>query len=178
MFARRHLGLFAVLAAVALIAGSLVNGGIGDVTKAGRAPDPSIARVVSVVDGDTIRVRYVSGHVGPVRYIGVDTPETPPEGQAACFGENAARYNAALVENERVRLIQDRERRDRYGRLLAYVYRERDKLFVNAELVRRGYAQPLTIPPNVTYAKKFRALARAARSEGRGMWARCHSEEF
>jgi micrococcal nuclease len=173
MFARRHLGLFAVLAAVALLGGSLVNGGIGSVTKAGRAPDPSVARVVSVVDGDTIRVRYVSGHIGPVRYIGIDTPETPPDGQAACYGEPAARFNAGLVSGERVRLIQDRDRRDRYGRLLAYVYRERDRLFVNAELVRRGYAQPLTIPPNVTYAKKFRTLASQARSARRGLWAHC-----
>lgn len=176
MIARRHLGLFAALAGIALLAGSLINGGVGDVTKAGKAPDPAVARVVSVIDGDTIRVRYVSGHVGAVRYIGVDTPETPPDAPASCYGRPAASFNASLVNHERVRLVQDRERRDRYGRLLAYVYRERDRLFVNAELVRRGYAQPLTIPPNVTFARKFRSLAERARSAGLGLWSRCRTQ--
>ena len=67
----------------------------------------------------------------------------------------------------------DAERRDRYGRLLAYVYREPDGLFVNAKLVRRGYAQPLTIAPNVAHASEFRRLARSARRGGRGLWAAC-----
>ena len=72
-----------------------------------------------------------------------------------------------------MRLEFDAERRDRYGRLLAYVYREPDGLFVNAELVRRGYAQPLTIAPNVAHAAEFRRLARTARRGGRGLWAAC-----
>jgi micrococcal nuclease len=69
--------------------------------------------------------------------------------------------------------VRDVEPRDRYGRLLAYVYRVRDGLFVNAELARLGYAQPLSIPPDVRFADRFTALARRAREQGRGLWAAC-----
>jgi len=69
--------------------------------------------------------------------------------------------------------VGDAEARDRYGRMLAYVYRKRDGLFVNAELVRRGYAKPMTIPPNVAHALELRRLAKTARREGRGLWSRC-----
>jgi micrococcal nuclease len=72
-----------------------------------------------------------------------------------------------------VRLTLDVEPRDRYGRLLAYVHRRDDGLFVNAELVRRGYATTLTIPPNVRHAERFRTLAREARKAGRGLWSAC-----
>ena len=69
--------------------------------------------------------------------------------------------------------MRDVEPRDRYGRLLAYVYRGRDGLFVNAELARLGYAQPLTIAPDVRYAERFAALAGDARKHGRGLWSAC-----
>jgi micrococcal nuclease len=72
-----------------------------------------------------------------------------------------------------VRLRTDVERRDRYGRLLAYVYRASDGLFVNAELVRRGFATVLTVPPNVAHAGQFLRLGRAARAAGRGLWSAC-----
>jgi micrococcal nuclease len=78
-----------------------------------------------------------------------------------------------MLEGEAVRLRFDAERRDRYGRLLAYVYRARDGLFVNAELVRRGYAVTLTIPPNVAHATEFARLASSARRAGRGLWSAC-----
>jgi micrococcal nuclease len=74
-----------------------------------------------------------------------------------------------------VRLVLDIEHRDRFGRLLAYVYRADDGLFVNAELVRGGFARTLTIPPNVRYAARFAALARQARRAGRGLWSACPS---
>ena len=92
-----------------------------------------------------------------------------------CFAKRASAFNERLVDGERVRLVLDAEHRDRYGRLLAYVYRARDGLFVNAVLVRRGYAQPLTIPPNVAHAAEFRRLAAAARHAGRGLWSACES---
>jgi len=90
-----------------------------------------------------------------------------------CFGRAASAYNKRLLFGRSVRLVFDAERRDRYGRLLAYVYRRPDGLFVNAELVRRGFAQTLTIPPNVAHAAEFRALAGRARHDGRGLWAAC-----
>jgi micrococcal nuclease len=131
------------------------------------------ARVVRVVDGDTIRVDLPSGEEA-VRYIGIDTPESvKPGSPVECFAKRASAFNARLVEGERVRLVRDVEARDRYGRLLAYVYRARDGLFVNAELVRRGYATVATFPPNVAHEREFKRLARAARLSGRGLWSEC-----
>ena len=129
--------------------------------------------VVRVVDGDTIRVELPSGEEA-VRYIGIDTPESVKPGTPVeCFAKRASAFNERLVAGERVRLVRDVEERDRYGRLLAYVYRARDGLFVNAELVRRGYATVATFPPNVEHEREFRRLARRARMSGRGLWSEC-----
>jgi micrococcal nuclease len=126
-----------------------------------------------VVDGDTIRVQ-AEGREEAVRYIGVDTPESVQPGEPVeCFGKAAGAANRRLVEGERVRLVDDVEATDRYGRRLAYVYRARDGLFVNAELVRRGFATPLTVPPNVAHEAEFARLAREARRAGAGLWSRC-----
>jgi micrococcal nuclease len=152
-------------------------------TAAARSPDPapsapsssSSGRVTRVVDGDTIHV-MVGGRDEKVRYIGVDTPESVKPGTPVqCFAERASAFNTRLVAGERVRLVRDAEERDRYGRLLAYVYRARDGLFVNATLVTGGYAVPLTIAPNVAHAKEFRTLAATARRKGRGLWSSCRS---
>lgn len=136
--------------------------------------DGPTGEVVRVVDGDTIHVRLPGGARERVRYIGVDTPESVTPGMPVeCFAREAAARNARLVEGERVRLRTDLEQRDRFGRLLAYVYRVRDGLFVNAALVRDGYATPLTVPPNVAHADELRRLAREARAAGRGLWRAC-----
>ena len=127
------------------------------------------ATVVRVVDGDTIHVRFTA-RIAKVRYIGMDTPEThhPTRGEEA-GGREATAVNRRLVEGKTVQLELDVRERDRYGRLLAYVYV--DHLMVNAELVRLGYAQVMTIPPNVKYASLFVKLHREAREAGRGLWA-------
>jgi micrococcal nuclease len=138
-----------------------------------RRPESGPVRVVRVVDGDTIRVAMPSGEEA-VRYIGVDTPESvKPGSPVECFAKRASAFNERLVAGERVRLVRDVEERDRYGRLLAYVYRARDDLFVNAELVRRGYATVATFPPNVRHVALFRRLADRARMSDRGLWGRC-----
>jgi micrococcal nuclease len=157
-----------------LLAVVLVALGYGKVTGAGGSGTSSAARVVRVVDGDTI-VAAVGGRQERVRYIGVDTPETVKPGTPVqCFGKKASARNQALLPaGTRVRLETDAEERDRYGRLLAYVYRDDDGLFVNASLVRDGYATVLTIRPNVAHADQFTALARAARKAGRGLWNAC-----
>jgi micrococcal nuclease len=162
--------LTAVLAAaVVVVAGPALlrrvqDGGDGSGARSGAAV------VERVVDGDTIVLRGGER----VRYIGVDTPESVKPGTPVqCYAKAAGHANERLVEGQRVRLRYDAERRDRYGRTLAYVYRARDGLFVNAELVRRGYARVLTIPPDVRHARLFRQLAARARSGGRGLWDAC-----
>jgi micrococcal nuclease len=154
--------------------------GVAVYTAAAGSPDPapsaasaSSGRVTRVVDGDTIHV-MVGGREENVRYIGVDTPESrKPDTPVQCFARRAAAENARIVRGERVRLVFDVERRDRFGRLLAYVYRARDGVFVNAALVRGGFARTLTIPPNVRFAGRFAALAAEARRAGRGLWSAC-----
>lgn len=129
------------------------------------------ARVTRVVDGDTIEVE-LGGRHETVRYIGVDTPETvDPDKPVQCFGHEASDLNHRLVEGKRVELAFDAERRDTYGRLLAYVYLDGE--LVNAELARRGLARTLTIPPNDSLAPLFARLAAAAGRAGRGMWGTC-----
>jgi len=135
---------------------------------------PGLATVEQVVDGDTVSVR-LADRTERVRLLGIDTPEsvkadTPVE----CFAkEAAARLSALLPRHVAVRLVRDVEERDRYGRLLAYVYRQPDDLFVNLDLVRGGYAQLLTYPPNVAHADELRQAAGDARRAGRGLWSSC-----
>ncbi len=144
------------------------DGGSAGLPEAGRSAQAAVTRVI---DGDTIEVR-IDGRQDDVRYIGIDTPETVKPGTPVqCFGPQASARNHRLVEGRRVRLVFDRERRDVYGRLLAYVYVGGD--FVNARLVRGGYARTLTIPPNTAHAGLFHRLARAAGRAGRGLWAVC-----
>jgi micrococcal nuclease len=127
--------------------------------------------VTRVVDGDTVEVE-LDGAEEDVRYIGVDTPETVKPGEpVGCFGPQASAFNHRLVEGKRVRLVFGAERRDVYGRLLAYVYL--DGRFVNAELVRRGLARTLTIPPNDRFAGELKRLEIAAARAGRGLWGAC-----
>lgn len=136
-------------------------------------PSSMSARVLRVVDGDTILVA-VGNRQERVRYIGIDTPETvKPNTPVQCFGKRASAANHRLVDGRAVRLVGDAEARDRYGRLLAYVYRADDGLLVNAALIRGGYATTLEIAPNVRFADRFAALARQARDAGRGLWSAC-----
>jgi micrococcal nuclease len=133
------------------------------------AAQPSLeGSVVRIVDGDTIHVR-LADRVEKVRYIGVNTPEVhhPSRGHEP-GGRAAARVNRELVAGRRVRLELDTQARDRYGRLLAYVWV--DATMVNAELVRRGFAQVMTVPPNVRHQTLFLKLQREARDAGRGLW--------
>ena len=133
--------------------------------------DQVVAVVTRVVDGDTVEAR-IGGEIEDVRYIGVDTPETvKPGAPVECFGKRASEFNRRLVEGRRARLVFGAERRDDYGRLLAYV-RVGGRL-VNAELVRRGLAETLTIPPNDRLAPLFRRLELRAARAGKGLWSAC-----
>lgn len=124
-------------------------------------------KVTRVVDGDT----FVLENGERVRLIGVDTPETVhPSKPVQYFGKEASAFARNLIEGKRVRLEYDVQQQDRYGRLLAYVYLP-DGTFVNAELVKQGYAQASTYPPNVKYVDLFTKLQREAREQNRGLWA-------
>ena len=122
------------------------------------------------MDGDTIHVR-VGDRIEKVRYIGMNTPELhhPTKGEEP-GGREATEANRRLLAGKRVRLETDVRTRDRYGRLLAYVWV--GDAMVNAELVRQGYAQVMTVPPNVRHQELFVKLQREAREAGRGLWAR------
>jgi micrococcal nuclease len=127
--------------------------------------------IVRVVDGDTVEAR-VGGEVEDVRLIGVDTPETvKPDAPVECFGAQASIFTHRALEGENVRLVLGEERRDRYGRLLAYAYLG-GRLF-NAALVKRGLARTLTIPPNDRFAGELRRLELGAARAGRGLWGAC-----
>jgi micrococcal nuclease len=123
----------------------------------GGQPPPAreAAELVRVVDGDTIRVR-LEGVEERVRYIGIDTPERDER----CFVA-ATRANAELLDDGPLRLEFDRDRRDRFGRLLAYVHA--GDTFVNLQLLRRGLADPLTIAPNDRHARRFAVAGKLAR---------------
>ena len=137
------------------------------------------ARVLEVTDGDTVVVRLEGGRLERVRYIGIDTPESDPRRPLECFGLAAKAANERLVGGQRVTLLVGAEPRDRYGRLLAYVFsrgRQRGRgamPMVNADLVRRGLARTLTIAPNDAMAPALRRLEAAAGRSGRGLWGRC-----
>jgi micrococcal nuclease len=138
------------------------------------APGPPTAtgRVVRAIDGDTIEVAIAGGRED-VRLIGLDTPETVKPGTPVqCFGPRASAFTHRLLEGRTVRLAFGVERRDVYGRLLAYVRLGRRR-FVNAILLRRGFARSLTIPPNDRYAPLFRRLEMRAARSGRGLWGAC-----
>ncbi|MEX2448449.1 MAG: thermonuclease family protein [Solirubrobacterales bacterium] len=149
-------------------------------------PAEVVAEVTRVVDGDTIEAR-IEGEVEDVRLIGVDTPETiKPGAPVECFGPQASRFAQRALEGRQVRLVFGAERRDRYGRLLAYLYLakwtlyvpphvqspQRERLF-NAELIRRGLARTLTIPPNDRFAPRLGRLELGAARAARGLWGAC-----
>jgi micrococcal nuclease len=136
------------------------------------------ATVVRVVDGDTIVAR-IDGAQERVRLIGIDTPETvKPRSPVECFGKEASAHTKDLLPpGTPVRLVLDAEARDRYGRLLAYVYRAADGEFVNLALARDGYAGQATFPPNVAHVDEFRAAVAQARSAGRGLWSACRDDD-
>ena len=138
----------------------------GDSTLSADAGELTSERVTKHTDGDTL---WLSG-IGKVRLIGMDTPEV--YGQVECFGREASAFVERTVPlGTEVRYRLGVEERDRYGRALAYVWL-RDGRFLNRLLVARGYATPLTVPPNVEYEDLFVRVARRAREASRGLWGR------
>ena len=136
-----------------------------------RQPEPTHTSQIyctRVIDGDTIVVD-IKGKQEKVRLIGVDTPETKhPKKPVERFGKEAYLFTKEMVEGKEVRLESDQQRRDRYGRLLAYVYLM-DGTFLNAEIIKQGYGFAYTRYP-FKYLEKFRGYEREARENKRGLW--------
>jgi len=132
-------------------------------------------RVTKVIDGDTIEIE--SGE--HVRYIGVDTPETVhPKKSVQCFGKEASNKNKALVEGKEIYLEKDVSDKDRYQRLLRYIYLPNPDLpneviFVNEYLIEQGYGKVITYPPDVKYHQLFVQAQRTAQDEANGLWGKC-----
>lgn len=141
-----------------------------------RLPDrhPANAVVERVVDGDTLVARI--GHRSEtVRLIGIDAPETvAPTRPVQCFGQEASEFlAAALPAGTEITLVRDAEARDAYDRLLGYVVRSRDGLFVNLELVATGHAAAMNYPPNDHFADALGRAQAEAKSARRGLWSVC-----
>lgn len=127
--------------------------------------------VFKVSDGDTFWVRYPSGKEEKIRLIGINAPESRKTGnrEAQYFGKEASEYAKRLLLNKQVTLEFDVQKTDRYKRTLAYAYLSSGTM-INALLVKEGYAQVATYPPNVKYQSLFQKLEKEARSAKRGLW--------
>ncbi len=164
--------VFAVLCSASAFIASCQPGGYPDsaitlltpITPSAPSAVSNYVQLTRIIDGDTIEVS-INGRPYSVRYIGVDTPEPNQP-----FGYESAQKNQALLSGKQISLEKDISDTDRYGRLLCYVYA--DGLFVNAELVRQGYASVATFPPDVKYQDYFLKLQKEAQESGRGLWAR------
>ncbi len=147
----------------------------------GRPPGPAdgLATVTHVVDGDTLDIQ-IGGRDERVRLIGIDTPETKkPNTPIQCYGPEASAFTASLLPvGSTVRIERDVVGRDDYGRLLGYVHLIGDDgsdTFANMVIIEQGYARPLTIEPNSTFARDFAAAASDAERNDLGLWAACSS---
>jgi micrococcal nuclease len=129
------------------------------------SPAPRTDRVNRVVDGDTVEL----ARLGRARLIGIDTPEV--YGGRECFGTRASAWARRTLSRRRVRVIIGTEPRDRYDRLLVYLWR--GSRFVNYELVARGLATTLTIRPNTEHASEFARAEATAERTHRGLWRAC-----
>lgn len=139
--------------------------------QARRTASPTV-RVVRAVDGDTIEVQTTAGARETVRLLGVDTPETHhPRKPVQCYGPEAATYTQRRLAGREVRLESDVETRDVYGRRLAYVIVDGQRF--DDELLRRGYARLLVIPPNGAHARVMLHEELDARLARRGLWGVC-----
>jgi micrococcal nuclease len=172
---------WAIVAIGPVVLGALSGCGSGDgqARLAHGVLEPNAA-VERVVDGDTIDVE-IDGRNERVRLIGIDTPEIAheaiadrPANETECYGDEAHAFARSLLpEGTAVRLERDVVGRDDYGRILAYVHRASDGIFVNFELIRQGYAQPMSISPNVAHAVLMVDAARHAERDDVGLWSGC-----
>ena len=157
---------------LALGAAVLLCGCPGESDASGGAPDR--ARVEFVIDGDTVDV-VIAGKEERVRLIGIDTPESVSRTvPVQCYGKEASdALTGLLPPGTELRIERDAEARDRFGRLLLYLYRADDELFVNRWLLEQGFADTLFFEPNTTFEGPFTRARNDARADGLGLWSAC-----
>ena len=162
-----HNGALRILVAVAL--SLLVSCSSGATTE-----NEVLITVLKVIDGDTVDID-LKGNTERVRLIGVNTPETKhPTKPIECFGPEASAYLTQLLpKGTHVRIERDIEARDRYGRMLLYLYRISDNLFINLDLVSHGYGTPMSIEPNTFHRNDFVHAAALAETTNVGLWKAC-----
>ena len=135
---------------------------------------PDLVKIADVIDGDTVDID-INGRTERVRLIGVNTPETKhPTKPIECFGPEASAYLTQLLpKGTTVRIERDVEARDRYGRMLLYLYLGSNDLFINLDLVARGYGTPMSIEPNTFHRNDFVRAAAQAEAADVGLWKAC-----
>jgi len=139
-----------------------------EISETGEKIEGNLVKVIRVVDGDTIEIE--GGE--KVRYIGIDTPETvDPRKPVQCFGVEASKKNQELVEGKMVRLEKDITDRDKYNRLLRYIYV--GDTFINLELVKQGFAYSYSYPPDIKYQDQIVKAQQEAHEAKRGLWSAC-----
>jgi micrococcal nuclease len=154
-----------------IVAALLGSAGWGWYT-GGHTAAPIPATIIRVIDGDTVIAQFDNGTAETIRLLGVDTPEVvDPRKPVQCFGHAASDFTKAHLTGKRVSLELDAEQRDKYGRLLTYVILNGHRY--NDELLVRGYARFLVIPPNGSHARAMLRDELAAKAARRGLWAEC-----
>lgn len=174
-----------ILSVIALLVITLVLPSAGECLPSAPRGETVEVRVLRIVDGDTIRVDFPVLGDTSVRFIGIDTPESKKNSRAelqsreerknvetiVSMGKRASKHLGSMVRRgDTVILEFDATKQDKYGRILAYVWK--DGKMLNARMVADGYAYPLTIAPNVKYADVFVSLFREAQEKGKGLWGR------
>ena len=164
----------AVAAAVLTLTVSVACSDISGSSTSSAGPN---ATVVRIVDGDTIVAR-IDGTDERIRMIGIDTPESvKQDSPVECFGPEASQHLKELIPpGTAVRLELDVEPRDKFDRLLAYVFRGDDNLFVNRAMVADGYAESFVYKPNVAFTSTLQEASRAAKASGAGLWTACAAD--
>lgn len=174
-------GLLAILLGLLAILFALLG---TDFHQGGSYPfEAQVVEVEEVIDGDTIRVRDLeSNEIFRVRYLDIDAPELDGPDYQSCFGSQAKEKNKELVLDQKVLLEFDRDRYDRFGRTLAYVYTlDEDgekETFVNLYLLQQGYARFYLDKQNTLWQKELAEAALSAHDEFLGLWGSCGEDRF
>ena len=156
------------------IFGVVIAGLVVQACGTSEAQPPTAPTVAEVIDGDTIVIDF-DGNLETVRLLGIDTPETvDPNRPVQCFGQEASDYLAELISpGTELRVERDQQARDRFGRLLVYVFRASDNAFINLELLRHGYADLAIYAPNDSYRPLLEHGEASAKTAQAGLWEAC-----